>query len=557
MEFKSKDAAVVYRAAVYVRLSKEDVDLAYAKKHESDSISNQKQLIFNYLKDRPEINIVSVREDDGYTGTDYDRPAFQLMLDDIKAGRINCVVVKDLSRFGREYIDAGKYIHRLFPCFGVRLISINDGIDTVTMDSTAELGITIRNLFNDSYCRDISIKIRSHLKVKRNNGEFIGPFTPYGYKRSESERNKLVIDEYPASVVQDVFKWKLNGMSQDAISRKLNEQGVLSPMEYKKSQGLNYKSGFKSKERALWTPPAVRRILQNEVYIGTLIQGVRTTPNYKIKTVQVKDREDWSIVQDNHEPIVSERHFALVQRLLGLDTRTSPNEDIVYPLAGLLVCGDCSHTMVRKLTSSGAKKYAYYLCSKHKQDKTCSSHRIKDDKLEEAVLKIVQNHIRMIIEMEKCLSFIGKIPFRKMNLKKAQERLMKLDEEIDRYRRLKAALYEDWKSGVVNQPDYADIGNQYEIRIQTAEQAKEQIHKEMEKLMNNATQQQDWMQDFIQHRNLDQLTRVVAVELIEQVQVFEGKKIQVIFRHTQDFERLVKQLDELSSSRGQADKEAI
>lgn len=556
METTNQDT-VVYRAAVYVRLSKEDIDSVRSQKLESDSISNQKQLIFNFLKNKSEINIVSIREDDGYTGTDYDRPAFQLMLDDIKAGRINCVVIKDLSRFGREYIDAGKYIHRLFPYYGVRLISVNDGIDTVTMDSSAELGITIRNLFNDSYCRDISIKIRSHLKVKRSNGEFIGAFAPYGYKRSETERNRLLIDEYPATVVQDIFKWKLKGMSQDAIAKKLNEQDVLSPMEYKRNQGLNYKSGFKIKERALWSSVAVRRILQNKVYIGTLIQGVRTTPNYKIKTEQINDKEDWCVVEENHEAIISERHFVLVQRLLGLDTRTSPKEEVVFPLAGLLVCGDCLCTMIKKLTSSGGKKYGYYLCSKHKHDKSCSSHRMKDDKLEEAVFKIVQNHIRMIMEMEQCLDFIGKIPYRRINLKKAQERLIKIDEEISRYRRLKVTLYEDWKSGIVNQVDYSDISGQYELRVQNAEQGKVQIKKEMDLLMKDATEQQIWMKDFIQHRKLEKLTRIVAVELIEQVQVYEDKKIQVIFRHAQDFERLASQIEEFSSLQSGAEKEAI
>lgn len=206
-----------YNAVAYVRVSKEDIAAGQVKKAESNSISNQKKLISDFVKDKQEINIVSVRTDDGYTGTNYDRPAFQLMLDDIRAGRINCVIVKDLSRFGREYIDAGKYIDRLFPYYGVRLIAINDNIDTITKDMSDELGITIRNLFNDNYCRDISIKTRSSLKVKRKNGEFTGAFVAYGYRRSDKEHNNLMIDEYPASVVQDIFKWKLAGMSQASL----------------------------------------------------------------------------------------------------------------------------------------------------------------------------------------------------------------------------------------------------------------------------------------------------------------------------------------------------
>nr|WP_144363353.1 recombinase family protein [Lacrimispora amygdalina] len=545
-----------YNAVAYVRVSKEDIAAGQVKKTESNSISNQKKLISDFVKDKQEINIVSVRTDDGYTGTNYDRPAFQLMLDDIRAGRINCVIVKDLSRFGREYIDAGKYIDRLFPYYGVRLIAINDNIDTITKDMSDELGITIRNLFNDNYCRDISIKTRSSLKVKRKNGEFTGAFVAYGYRRSDKEHNNLMIDEYPASVVQDIFKWKLAGMSQDGIARKLNEQGILSPLEYKRSLGMNYKSGFKVKEKAVWTAIAVRRILTNELYVGTLIQGIRTTPNHKVKTVKVNDKEDWCILENNHEPIVSQKTFNLVQRLLALDTRTSPNKDVVFSLCGLVVCGDCGNPMVRKVTTAKGKKYSYYVCSRNKDRSGCSSHRIKTEDLETAVLRILQNHIRVVVEMRKCLDFIEKLPFRQINLRKAEERLLKIEEEISRYRKLKITLYEDMKEGIVTKEDYVDISVQYEQRIKDAEQAAEQIHKEIDTLMGNSTDEQRWMKDFIQYKNLIQLTRIAAVELIEKIHVFENKKIVVEFLHAQDFEKLMHHLSEYKKAEI-IEKEAI
>lgn len=221
-----------YHAAAYVRLSKEDLNSVSGLKAESNSISNQKQLILDYLKDKTDIKLVSIREDDGYTGTDYDRPDFQRMMDDIRAGVVNCVIVKDLSRFGREYINAGKYIDRLFPYYGVRLIAINDGVDTITRSSADDFNIMVKNLMNDNYCRDISIKIRSQLQVKRKNGEFIGAFAPYGYEKSPEDKNKLVVDVYAAEVVRDIFGWKLSGINQDAIARRLNEQSILSPLEW-------------------------------------------------------------------------------------------------------------------------------------------------------------------------------------------------------------------------------------------------------------------------------------------------------------------------------------
>lgn len=292
-----------YNAAVYLRLSKEDMDSA--QKAESNSIVNQKQLILGFLQDKPDIKVVSIRIDDGYTGTNFDRPQFQLMMDDIKAGLINCVVVKDLSRFGREYINAGKYIDRLFLYNGIRLIAINDGIDTITRTQSDELNITLKNLINDSYCRDMSIKVRSHLQVKRKNGEYIGAFTPFGYRKAENDHNQLEIDDYAASVVEDIFRWKLEGMSQDGIAKRLTADGVLSPMEYKKSQGERFKTGFETGKQTQWTSVAVRRILTNPVYIGTLIQGIRTKPNYKINTVIVNDEDKWVKVENAHKPIVS------------------------------------------------------------------------------------------------------------------------------------------------------------------------------------------------------------------------------------------------------------
>ena len=309
----------IYHAAIYVRLSKEDGDVATAGKRESNSISNQKNLIKNFLKDKKDIVVVSERVDDGYSGSNFERPAFQMMLEDIKKGIVDCVVVKDLSRFGREYIDAGKYIERLFPALGVRFIAVNDHYDSLEGKSQAdEIVIPFKNLINDAYCRDISIKIRSHLEVKRKNGEYIGAFTPYGYQKDSDNKNKLVIDVYAADIVKEIYRMKLSGMSQTAIANALNKQGVLSPMEYKHSLGIRIQDNFKTHEQAEWSAMSVKRILENEVYTGTLVQGKRTTPNHKVKKLMKKPETDWVRIEKNHEAIVSEREFALVQRLLGM-----------------------------------------------------------------------------------------------------------------------------------------------------------------------------------------------------------------------------------------------
>ena len=416
----------IYHAAIYVRLSKEDGAVASHEKTESNSIANQKSLIRDFLENKNDIEVVQEYVDDGFSGSNFERPAFQMMLEDIKKGKIDCVVTKDLSRFGREYIDSGMYIERLFPAMGVRFIAINDGIDSGEAKSQSdEIIIPFKNLINDAYCRDISIKIRSHLEIKRKQGDVITAFVPYGYKKNDKDKHKLEIDVYAANVVKDIFRMKLHGKSQDAIACELNSSGILPPAEYKASTGSNYQTCFKTKEKSEWTSVMVRRILTNEVYIGNLVQGKQTTPNHKVKKTIIKEKCEWIRIEKNHEPVITDRDFEVVQRLLAMDTRTSPDREEVYPLSGVVTCGGCGIPMVRKTSKVGGKTYAYYLCATHKDSKQCSSHRISTDKLEEVVLELLQTHIDNMIDLKRILSFIGNVPFQQLDMKKLEERAAK------------------------------------------------------------------------------------------------------------------------------------
>lgn len=242
----------IYQTAIYLRLSREDGDVAEGSKLVSNSITNQKALIMDFLKSHPELKVHTVQTvyaDDGYSGVNFDRPDFQRMIGDIRSGVINCVIVKDLSRFGTNYIEAGRYIEKIFPMLGVRFIAITDNYDSAATEGSYGNGMVVpfKNLINDAYCRDISIKIRSHLEMKRKNGEYIGAFAVYGYRKSEENKNQLVIDDYAAGVVRDIFVMKLCGLSQQAIADRLNADGILSPVEYKKSMGIHLETTFKKK----------------------------------------------------------------------------------------------------------------------------------------------------------------------------------------------------------------------------------------------------------------------------------------------------------------------
>lgn len=244
---------------------------------------------------------------------------------------------------------------------GVRFIAVNDNYDSLEVDTAHDIVMPFKNLINDSYCRDLSVKIRSHLAVKRKNGEFIGAFACYGYLKDPENKNHLVIDTYAGSVVQDIFRMKINGYSQYKIADTLNEQGILSPMEYKRSIGVHFETSFKVNTKALWSAKAVSRILTNEVYTGVLVQGKQTTPNHKVKVRQAVEEKDWIRVENAHAPLIDPCLFEIVQTLLERDTRTSPKDDSVFPLSGLLYCGDCGQPMVRKTTTyslKGARRFS-------------------------------------------------------------------------------------------------------------------------------------------------------------------------------------------------------
>ena len=527
---KNKQFKKIYHAAIYVRLSKEDGDVAGASKAESNSISNQKELIRDFLKDKEDIVVVSERVDDGYSGSSFERPGFQQMLEAIRKGVVDCVVVKDLSRFGREYIDSGRYIERLFPALGVRFIAVNDGYDSLEgKDQSDEIIIPFKNLINDAYCRDISVKIRSHLEVKRKNGEFIGSFAPYGYQKDEGCRNRLVIDPVAAGVVRDIFRMKLHGMSQDAIAGRLNDMGVLSPMEYKSASGSNYQTSFKTGERALWSSVTVRRILENECYVGNLVQGRQTTPNHKVKKYVVKPEKDWVRIEKNHEAVVSDRDFAIVQRLLGMDTRMSPEQSEVYPLAGMVVCADCGAAMVRKNVCSGKRKYRYYVCSRNKETKECASHRIGVERLEEAVLEVLKVQVANVLDLKRAMEKVSEIPFQELDIRELERRIEQKEAEVLRCRELRNMLYEDMKDGIVSKEDYRELHEAYTQRRDLAEEAVRQMKGEIEDILASNTDKYRWLDYFAEHGNIDRLTRNVAVELIERVKVVDRETVEVVF----------------------------
>jgi DNA invertase Pin-like site-specific DNA recombinase len=534
-----------YQAAVYVRLSKEDGDLGSIKA-ESNSISNQKSLIMNFLKSKEDIEVVSVHEDDGYSGSNFDRPAFQKMMEEVKDGAVNCIVVKDLSRFGREYIDSGRYIERLFPALGVRFIAINDGYDSAdNRDRSSEIVIPFKNLMNDAYCRDISVKIRSHLEVKRQNGEFVGSLAPYGYKKDENNHNLLVPDDFAANVVRDIYSWLKAGYSLDSISKKLNEQGVPSPQEHKLNNGLKCHSVFKKREKALWYPLTVRRIATNPVYIGMLIQGKVTTPNHKLKNRVSKNKEEWAVVENNHTPIVSERDFRLVQKVLRMDTRTDAKHDRIYTLSGFAVCADCGNILIRRSVKAKGRQYIYYMCSTNIRNKTCSPHRIREDILEDRVAALLREIIEGAIEASEVIDAAGEMENNRFDMERCQSRVRENEEELVKYDRLLVEVFEDFKEGVIDKEEFLLIKQSFEKNRKEAREAITRLQQEMQKIKDNMHRDGNWLADFKENKSMGELTRRVLVELVDRIEVYEDKNIEIFLDSEDRYRELINRAEEI------------
>lgn len=548
----------VYHASIYLRLSKEDGDVTTGSKNESNSIANQKSLIMDYLKDKHDIQVVSIREDDGYSGVDFNRPGFQLMLEDVKKGIIDCIIVKDLSRFGRNYIEVGRYLEKLFPMLGVRFIAVNDNYDSMEVDTAHDIVMPFKNLINDSYCRDLSVKIRSHLAVKRKNGEFIGAFACYGYLKDPENKNHLVIDTYAGPVVQDIFRMKINGYSQYKIADILNEQGILSPMEYKRSIGVHFETSFKVNSKALWSAKAVSRILTNEVYTGVLVQGKQTTPNHKIKVRQAVEEKDWIRVENAHAPLIDSCLFEIVQTLLERDTRTSPKADSVFPLSGLLYCGDCGQPMVRKTTTYSLKgvgefqpqKYSYFVCQGQSKDKGCSWHRIREKELLDAVLQAVNHHVKNVLNTEKALKDIDTAPSVQFLIQKYENHIAKKEIELKKAEKLKVGIYEDLKDGLLDKAEYLKLKQEFDTRIEDASEAIRSLRQEISALQENHSEHYAWMDYFKEFGELQELTRWAAVITINRILVFEDNRIKIVFNFEDAFMQAQELLRELEGKEG-------
>ena len=360
-----------WNVAAYLRLSKEDNE-----NMESNSIVNQRELIDQYISNKSDLQLVDYYIDDGYSGTNFNRPGFRRLLQDMKNKRINCIIVKDLSRFARSHIEADMYFENIFPALNIRFISVIENIDSFeNPDSMDNLIVQFKNLLNDAYAKDISKKVKSALLTKRLNGEFIGTNATYGYLKDPKDKHKLIIDKDVSKIVIKIFNDIIEGKTASEIADELNNNKVLTPYAYKMKND-NIEIDKK------WNAKMINVILKNRVYTGDLIQGKKKVENYRTHKLITTNKDEWIITENHHEPIISKEKFDEVQEILNKNksARNNKEKDLFY---SFLKCADCGSSF----TLRKVKNYEYYHCTSYVRNRSCTSHSIRKDRLIELVIE--------------------------------------------------------------------------------------------------------------------------------------------------------------------------
>lgn len=496
----------MYRAAAYLRLSNDD-----GEKYESNSISSQRVIIESYMKNQADMMLEAEFVDDGYTGTNFDRPGIRELMRAIEDGKVNCVIVKDLSRFGRNYIDMGNYLERYFPLNNIRFIAINDGYDSENSSSSDQFMMPLMNVINANYSRDISKKVRSAFKAKQSQGDFVGAFAGYGYQKDPADKHKLQIDEEAAVVVQRIFAMYNSGMGKNGIAKVLNDEQIPCPSEYKKIKGLKYKNAHRLEYTSYWTYSTIHRILSNEMYIGKMVQNRTVRKTVRGRATKL-EKEQWIVVEDRHEPIIDKDVWEVTQNLLKKRTRQLTFESEVGLFSGFIRCGDCGRAFA-KIKRNGV---IYYVCGSYKRysKNVCSSHEVREDMLERLLLDRLNEELTKVDEI-----VIPELSIRKRKADK-QPYLIRME----KIHKLKKELYEDYKEGLIDKKEYASYKEDYQ-------REEELIQGQLHALEDQNTAEQEkneWIENLKKYKKLERLDRETLGCVLDSITVSETEAEKIV-----------------------------
>ena len=506
-----------YRAAIYCRLSSED-----GADHESMSIGNQRALLTEYVE-KQGWEVVDTYIDDGFSGTNFDRPGFQRMIADIEKGRINLVITKDLSRLGRNYIMCGQYTEIYFPERHVRYIALNDGVDT--LNQTSSMDITpFKHILNDMYAKDISTKIKSTLHTKARRGEYLGALDPYGYMRHPDDKHKLIINEETAPIVRRIFEMSAAGMGSRSICTVLNDEGILSPAEYTRFRKHDPTKDGEFVRKRFWCQTYLRSILKNEMYVGCMVQGRQYTPSYRSKKREPVPKEDWIVVPDMHEPIVTRELFDEAQKKMQARKKVIKPLDEPRLFSGLFYCEACGTAMRQHTTGNG--KYTYFICGKHHAigKLACSSHYINYDIFYQVIQEDIRRNAKLFSEdseqaakklMElKCADEQKQAAKMKRDLTSAKKRLADLDVKLKR-------AYEDNMNGKLPDHIFSMFIADYDAERAGLRSSISDMEKALEKVRDAKSDIDRFAALIKKYTSFEELDRFMLNELIDRITIYE------------------------------------
>lgn len=543
---KPESRKIVWYIALYIRLSKDDGN------DESLSVTNQKKILIEYVENffRDDYIIVDYYTDDGRTGTDQDRPAFQRMVHDVEAGKVNCIICKNLARAFRNYADQDYFLENFFALHSTRFITLGEPkVDTYLNPEVVNgMEVPISGLMNDRFAYATSSSVRRTFDTKRRNGEFIGAFAPYGYEKHPSDKNSLVIDEEAAQVVRNIFQWFVygdgtseKGLSKEGIARKLNEMSIPNPTLYKVKKGYRYKNPHARENDGLWMGSSISRLLKNKVYIGIMVQGKQRVISYKVHNIVNVPEEEWYQVNNTHEAIVPLELFEKACELNSKDTRTAPGKTENYLFSGFLKCADCGKSMTRRASNG----FVYYNCStyKRKSKDKCTKHTMRLDVLEKTILLAIQKQIELTENLEEVLNNIRQAPVIQTKSAHLRQHLRLRKQELQKTEKLISGLYTDWKNGDLTGGQYRKLKEKFEQQEIQLREAIQHIQNEIGTMERSNPTEDPYLQTFLKHKNIRELTQGILLELVNTILIHENGGITIQFKLEDQYKRIIDSIE--------------
>ncbi len=514
--------------AGYYRLSVEDDDI----KAESNSITNQRLLIKRYIAEHPELSGYKYCEfyDDGFSGTTMDRPGLQAMLEEIKRKEIGCVIVKDLSRFSRDYIELGTYMEQIFPFMGIRFISITERYDSQNcIGKTVGIEIGFQSLLADFYCKDVSEKVRSAVMAKKNQGKYATGNTPFGYCKAEDNPDELLIVQKEAEVIRYIFELSLSGQNLTQICRTLNDEKVPTPLEYKNQRKKQNRKELQQ-EHKYWQPGTISAILKNESYLGHMVYHKSVQAKVGGSQVILKPRQEWKIFENHHPAIVSREVFDKVQKKFPEKTGLG-RRPIQYALKGKVHCGYCNRRLkVMKL--AGERLYYYCPNQKLNSNNDCVSDRISNNLLEKIVLKEIKAQISNLEELNRVRREMAEKQC--IMIRKVQREISGKEEEISELIEKKANLLEAYHEGRYTRNEYMDQRRQLEQQIMEKQAQQKKLEKQLAASSRRLNTDTGDDERFLQYTSLETVTKEMVDAFIEKIKISNDKTIDIYWKYKKE-----------------------